>query len=366
MSEVTSFHRKYRPKTLDQVIGHEPAVTRLRGMVASGKCPNALAFFGPSGSGKTTLARAFAADINGVSSSDELRDYSEVNGSAQKTMEDVAKWRQSARFRATHKKRVIVIDEAQGLLSNGQAANAFLKDLEEPPANTLFILCSMEPSKFQATETGRAFLKRCNQFVLEEHSTKELYKQGMRIAKAEEMKYVMGDDNALIKTVAKSVTDMRSLANTMEALQQYYEGLEKKPKQLSEEHITQVLKSTESSDDELAYRTMLAVYQMQFKAVMRCLLDVQDGFHFVTKLQWMNNAVLNNAVLEGAKHRKAWTNKYGYQLIKDAGKLKITLGTLAAVNATIVEARAQASTFQMSPEEMLSAKLYRLIKDLQK
>jgi DNA polymerase III gamma/tau subunit len=336
-------------------------------MVESGKVPTAMAFFGPSGTGKTTLARAFTADINGLKSIGESRDYSEVNASAQKTMEDVAKWRQTARFKPQHKKRVIVIDEAQGLLSNGQAANAFLKDLEEPPANTLFILCSMEPAKFQATETGRAFLKRCNQFVLEEHSTKELYKQGLRIAKAEEMKYVMGDDNALIKAVAKSVSDMRSLANTMEALQQYYEGIEgKKPKHLSEEHINAVLKSTESSDDELAYRTMLAIYQMQFKAVMRCLLDVQDGFHFVTKLQWMNNAVLNNAVLEGARHRKAWTSKWGQQLIKEASKLKITLGTLAAVNATVVEARAQAQTFQMSPEEMLSAKLYRLIKDLQK
>lgn len=360
------FHLKYRPRNLARIIGHNAAVTRLKGMVESGKVPTAMAFFGPSGAGKTTLARAFAADINGLKTIGESRDYSEVNASAQKTMEDVAKWRQTARFKPQHKKRVIVIDEAQGLLSNGQAANAFLKDLEEPPANTLFILCSMEPSKFQASETGRAFLKRCNQFVLEEHTTNDLYKQGLRIAKAEEMKYVMGDDNKVIKSVAKSVTDMRSLANTMEALQQYYEGLEKKPKQLSEEHIAQVLKSTESSDDELAYRTMLAIYQMQFKQVMRCLLDVQDGFHFVTKLQWMNNAVLNNAVLEGAKHRKAWTNKYGYQLIKEASKLKITLGTLAAVNATIVEARAQASTFQMSPEEMLSAKLYRLIKELQK
>lgn len=362
-----SFHLQYRPTNLSRVIGHEAAVTRLQGMINSGKTPTALAFFGPSGSGKTTLARAFAADINGVKGSGELRDYIEKNAAAEKTMEDVKGWLQMARFKPQHKKRVICIDEAQGLISNPQAANAFLKPLEEPPANTIWVICSMEPAKFQASETGRAILKRCNQFVLEEHSTKDLYKQGVRIAKAEDMKYVMGDDNQVIKDVAKSVQDMRSLSNLMEALQQYYEGIDgKKPKQLSAEHIAQVLKSTESSDDELAYKTMLAIYQQQFKVVMRCLLDVQDGFHFVTKLQWMNNAVMNNMVLEGARHRKNWSNNWGKLLIKDAAKLKLSLGVLAAVNATVVEARAAAATFQMSPEDMLSAKLYLLIKGLQK
>lgn len=363
---MTGFHLKYRPSNLSKVIGHAAAVTRLQGMVNSGKMPTALAFFGPSGSGKTTLARAFAADVNGVSGSKELRDYVEKNAAAEKTMEDVKSWIQTARFKPQHKRRVICIDEAQGLISNPQAANAFLKPLEEPPANTIWVICSMEPAKFQASETGRAILKRCNQFVLEEHSSGDLYKQGVRIAKAEEMKYAMGDENALIKTIAKNVTDMRSLANTMEALQQYYEGLEKKPKYLSEEHITAILKSSESSDDELAYKTMLAIYEQQFKKVMRCLLDVQDGFHFVTKLQWMNSAVLNNMVLEGAKHRKGWSNKYGQQLIKDAAKLKISLGTLAAVNACVIEAKAQAATFQMEPTDMLSAKLYTLIKSLAK
>ena len=37
-----AFHLKYRPKNLDEVIGHEVAVTRLRGMLKTGKLPNAM------------------------------------------------------------------------------------------------------------------------------------------------------------------------------------------------------------------------------------------------------------------------------------------------------------------------------------
>lgn len=366
-NEISSFHRKYRPTRLERVIGHEAAVTRLKGMVASGKVPNALGFFGPSGAGKTTLARALAADLNGLKTIGDSRDYMEVNAAASKTMEDVAKWRQAARFKPQNKVRVIVIDEMQGLISNPQAAASFLKDLEEPPANTMFIGCSMEPSKFQQSETGRALLKRMNQFVLEEHTTQDMVKQALRIAKGEKMSYVMDDDNKLIKTVAKSVTDMRSLANTMEALQQFWNGLEgKKPKLLGPEHIVQVMKSTESSDDELAYKVMCAIYQQQYKAVVRGMLDVQDDYSFVNKLMWMSSAVLNNAVLEGQRHKKGWTNQWGQRLIKDCKELKVSLGTMANVNATIVEAKAQASTFQMSVADMLNAKLYRLIKDMQK
>ena len=58
-------HSKYRPRTLDEVIGHEAAVTRLRGQIKSGKLRSAYLFTGPSSVGKTTLARCLAAEING-------------------------------------------------------------------------------------------------------------------------------------------------------------------------------------------------------------------------------------------------------------------------------------------------------------
>jgi DNA polymerase-3 subunit delta' len=48
----------------DQFLGNDRIVTALRGMLASGRVPNALLFSGPRGVGKYTLARMFAQAAN--------------------------------------------------------------------------------------------------------------------------------------------------------------------------------------------------------------------------------------------------------------------------------------------------------------
>ncbi len=360
---MTAFHLQYRPGTLDRVIGHEAAVTRLQGMVADNKLPNALAFFGPSSAGKTTLARAFAAQVNGLKAIGEgSRDYTEVNAAEARTIEDIRQLIQQAKFRPQNKKRIIVIDEAQGLLSNNVAAQAFLKPLEEPPKDTMWVLCSMDPAKFQSSTTGKAMINRCSQFVLKPHSQGDMLKQAVRIAKAENMSYVMDDEKSVLKQVVRNCQEMRSLANLMETMQQYYSGMTKKPKMLGAEHISEILASTESSDDKLAVVVMAAVYQGQFKAVQRALLDVVDGFMFVNKLIYANTYVLNTTVLGGARHPKVWGSLAGRELASQSKG--VTLGTLAACNATLIEVKSLAQQFATTPEELLSCKLYRLIKEI--
>lgn len=358
---MTAFHTLYRPANLDKIIGHEAAVTRLKGMIDSNKIPNAIAFFGPTSAGKTTLARAFAADVNGLKSIGESRDYSETNAAEKRTIEDVRDMLQASKFRPQHKKRIICVDEAQGLLANAVAANAFLKPLEEPSKDTIWIICSMDPSKFQSG-VGKAIANRCSPFILEPHTSGDMLKQAMRIAKAEKMSYVLDEEKTVLKAVVRSCQEMRTLANLMESLQQYYSGLKDKPKLLTKEKIASVLNSTESADDKLAVTVMCAVYTGQFKIVQRSLLDVQDGFMFVSKLIYANQYVLNTAVLEGARHPKVWGSVSSREL---ASKSKgVTLGILAACNATLVEVKSLSQQFSVSPEELLSSKLYRLIKEL--
>ena len=145
-------------------------------------------FTGPSSVGKTTLARALATELNGKPA-EKQQDYQEINGTDQRSIEDMRNLIQVSKFKPSGKKRIIVIDEAQGVLTNAPAAAALLKPLEEPSPDTLWILCSMDPTKF-GSGNGKAIANRCTQFVLEPHSNGELLKQALRIAKGERMRYV--------------------------------------------------------------------------------------------------------------------------------------------------------------------------------
>ena len=55
---------KYRPKTLDEVVGQDHTISRLKRYVKEGNMPN-LMFTGPAGVGKTTTAIALAKEMLG-------------------------------------------------------------------------------------------------------------------------------------------------------------------------------------------------------------------------------------------------------------------------------------------------------------
>ena len=116
MTTHKPFHQKYRPAKLDKCLGHEAVVTRLKGIVKSNKIPSAIMFSGPSSAGKTTLARALAADINELETIDGSRDYMEQNCTAEGSIDEIRSMLKTSHFRPSGKRRVIVLDEAQGLL----------------------------------------------------------------------------------------------------------------------------------------------------------------------------------------------------------------------------------------------------------
>ena len=62
--ETVNLAVKYRPQTLDDVVGQQHVVSQLKGMFSKGKMPNSFLLTGPTGLGKTTLARIIARYIN--------------------------------------------------------------------------------------------------------------------------------------------------------------------------------------------------------------------------------------------------------------------------------------------------------------
>lgn len=371
MSTQDAFHTKYRPGTLEDLIGHKSAVTRLQGIIKSGKVPSAMLFFGPSSVGKTTLARAFAVALNGKLGPD----YVEMNAADQRGIDDVRELIRVSKMRPMGgKKRIFVIDEFQGLLSNQAAAQAFLKPLEEPSKDTIWILCSMDPAKF-STGTGRAIANRCTQFALEQHTADDLLEQAKRIVKGESMKYMLAKSEdkkekyAILQEIVENCNgEMRTLANLMQSAQQYYEGLDDKPKRLKKSDITSVLRSGQSSDDELAVKYVAGIFTRQFKQCHLACLDATDGFGFTRKCLQISRFYLSFEALEGKRHSKVWwnnSNKQFLDILKKAGA-KPTLGQIAAVNTAMVEVMAQAGTFATEASDLLSANAFRLITGVMK
>lgn len=355
-------HAKYRPKTFDEIIGHEVAVTRLRGQIKTGKLRSAYLFTGPTSVGKTTLARCLAAEINGKPADQQIGDYRELNAGDQKSIEDMRELIRMSKFRPSGKKRVFVIDEAQALLTNNAAATAILKPLEEAgKTDTIWIIGSMDAAKFNSG-AGKAIANRCDQFALEPPSIESMVEFAKRIVVGEGMTYLKSMA-ALNEIAGAANQEMRNVANLIQSIGDYYNGLDakKRPEKLDVAAINKVLASNESNDDRLVVDVVVGALTGQYKAVHRAILDVADPFVFVKKVGWAAAFLLGMQVVD--KHPTLWWSPTNRELMNRLRSQKITIGKYAAFNEMAILVARSASDFTVGGKELMSAAIYRFIKE---
>ena len=112
---------KYRPKTLDEVIGQKMIVDRIKAFVAKGNFPNMI-FAGTAGIGKTTCAIAMANDLYG----DEINSaFKEMNASDQRGIDVIrGEVKEFAKTKSMAKVpvKIIFLDEADSLTGDAQHA----------------------------------------------------------------------------------------------------------------------------------------------------------------------------------------------------------------------------------------------------
>jgi replication factor C small subunit len=134
---------KYRPQTLEEVVGQEDIVARLQSYVARNEVPNLL-FSGSAGIGKTTCAVAIARELYGEDWEDN---FMELNASDERGI-DVVRDRIKNFARVSfggHDYRIIFLDEADSLTSDAQSA--LRRTMEQFSSNTRFILSCNYSSK---------------------------------------------------------------------------------------------------------------------------------------------------------------------------------------------------------------------------
>lgn len=150
-----ALYRKYRSRSLSEIVGQEHITTTLANALEAGKVAHAYLLTGPRGVGKTSIARILAHEINSLPYGEESHlDIIEIDAASNNSVEDVRELRDKIQTSpAAAKYKVFIIDEVH-MLSRA-AFNALLKTLEEPPAHVVFILATTEAHKLPATIVSR-------------------------------------------------------------------------------------------------------------------------------------------------------------------------------------------------------------------
>lgn len=209
-------YRKYRPQTIEQIVGQEHIKKALANAIEMNRISHAYLFTGPRGTGKTSTARIFAKSLNcekgpTISPCNECEncknitnsipiDVIEIDAASNRSVNDADEIIQKVALAPVQSRyKIYIIDEVH-MLTN-QAFNALLKTLEEPPKNVIFILATTEVHKVLDT-----IKSRCQRFDFKRITTDDIAKHLRYISDKEQINIT---DDALKYIAQNSAGGMR-------------------------------------------------------------------------------------------------------------------------------------------------------------
>ena len=207
-----ALYRKYRSKSLDEIVGQSHITEILRRAVSSGNIAHAYLLTGPRGVGKTSIARILAHEINRLPYDETSThvDIIEIDAASNNSVDDVRDLREKVQLAPVQApKKIYIIDEVHML--SKPAFNALLKTLEEPPEHIVFILATTDADKLPAT-----IISRVQRFNFRSISPADAEAHLRHIAEAEQIAI---DDEALTLIARRGGGSFRDSIGLLDQLQ---------------------------------------------------------------------------------------------------------------------------------------------------
>src|SRR4030066_318994 len=264
--------RKWRPKKFSEVIGQEHITTTLQNSIRSNRIAHAYLFTGPRGVGKTSTARIFAKVLNCLNPKDtepcnecelckdiqnnQSLDIIEIDGASNRGIDEIRTLRESVKYAPTKGKyKVYIIDEVHMLTK--ESFNAFLKTLEEPPSQTIFIFATTDVHKVPLT-----IISRCQRFDFRRIELDTIKSLLNKIAKSEEIEI---DDKTLTLIARKADGALRDAESYFDQVVAFC------GKKVDSSTVTKILNLI---DDEVYFKLSDAILLKDFKSVFEITNEV--------------------------------------------------------------------------------------------
>jgi len=327
-----SLYRRHRPRTFAEVVGQEPVVRTLRNAVQRDKVHHAYLFVGSRGTGKTSMAKILAACLNceqnpthptpnhptvepcgrcescvSIARASSL-DVIEMDAASNNSVDDIRELRESVAYApVSGQRKVYILDEAH-MLSTA-AWNAFLKTLEEPPPNTVFVLATTEANKVPAT-----VVDRCHRFDFQRPTVEQIASVVRRTAAAEAIEI----PPAAVAALARSATgSFRDALGTLEQLVTYSGA------RIALEDVLAVLGVADASLLEEAVDAVAAGDAARaLRTIERCAQQGRDAASFAADLEVRARELLVVQVLGEVPAELSLTPEADAALAAQAGRVE--------------------------------------------
>lgn len=311
-----ALYRKYRPSTLNDVIGQDVVIQILKNALLNNKVCHAYMFSGPRGIGKTSIAKLLAKAVNCTNLEDgdacgkcencvsinegSCPDIIEIDAASNNGVDEIREIKNKVNLVPNQLKyKVYIIDEVH-MLSIG-AFNALLKTLEEPPEHVIFILATTDLHKVPTT-----IISRCQCFEFYRISNVNIVNRLKYICEAENIRI---EDNVLEMIANLSDGGLRDAVGMLDKLNAYsnssitIDDFEKVNGIVSKEQKIQFLNYIQASDISNTINFLDSIYDngKDFVLFVQDLLylckDLIINYYINNDSQYDSNFLISFSIL---------------------------------------------------------------------